>query len=143
MFLLLIFGLIFFLACMFLLLVILLQSGKGGGLSGMLGGANNPLTDTLGAGAAEKTLNKWTGIAAALFFIIALLLTLQGNRVFKRVRLSDRLKAEAAPEVVTTQPDEAAPATPGTENATPNAEAGQETPAAPAAPATPAEASQQ
>ena len=89
-------GLVYIIACVFLILVILLQSGKGGGLSGMLGGSN-PLTDTFGSSGAEKTLSKWTTVCAVAFFFMALVLTLMGNRLMKPTRLSDQLKAGAAP----------------------------------------------
>lgn len=118
-------SLVFTAACAFLILVILLQSGKGSGLSGMLGGAN-PLTDSLGASGAEKTLTKWTTVSAVLFFILSLALTLLGGRMLKQAKLSDQLKAAAAP-VATATTSEATPA------ATP--QAGEATPAAPAAPA--------
>ncbi|MBN1902868.1 preprotein translocase subunit SecG [Candidatus Sumerlaeota bacterium] len=89
-------GILYGAVCFFLILIILLQSGKGGGLSGMLGGSN-PLTDTLGSSGAEKTLNKWTTVCAVGFFIMALLLTAMGSRVMKPSRLSDQLKSSAAP----------------------------------------------
>ena len=115
-------SLVFTAACAFLILVILLQSGKGSGLSGMLGGAN-PLTDSLGSSGAEKTLTKWTTVSAILFFVLSLALTLLGGRMLKQTKLSVQPKASAAPVAT-------APA------ATP--QAGEATPAAPAQ-ATPAE----
>lgn len=96
---LLIIGLSYTAVCFFLILIILLQSGKGGGLSGMLGGSN-PLTDTFGSSGAEKTLSKWTTVCAVGFFIMALLLTVMGSRVMKPSRLSDQLKSSAAPATV-------------------------------------------
>jgi preprotein translocase subunit SecG len=93
---LLVIGLLYAAVCLFLVLIILLQSGKGGGLSGMLGGSN-PLSDTLGSSGAEKTLNKWTTVCAVGFFIMALMLTVMGSRVMKPSRLSDQLKSSAAP----------------------------------------------
>jgi len=89
-------GLVYLAACIFLILVILLQSGKGGGLSGMLGGSN-PITDTFGSSGAEKTLSKWTTVCGALFFILALALTLLAGKALRPTRLSDTLKAKAAP----------------------------------------------
>ena len=105
-------GLIYTGACVFLILVILLQSGKGGGLSGMLGGGN-PLTDTLGATGAEKTLNRWTTACAVIFFLLSLFLTFLGGRIYRRNILSDKLKAAASPVQVPPQ------TTPGTKPVTP------------------------
>jgi len=61
---------IFIIDCVFLVLIVLLQSGRGGGLSGMLGGG----------GMAESALGprtglpKITGVMAAVFFITAILI---------------------------------------------------------------------
>lgn len=93
--------LVYLIACGFLIMVVLLQSGKGGGLSGMLGGASNPLTDSLGSTGAEKTLSKWTSIAATLFFVLALLLTLKGVHNAKKSGLRQELEASAAPAAAT------------------------------------------
>ncbi len=122
--------------CLFLILVILMQSGKGGGLSGMLGGGN-PLTDALGSSGAEKTLSKWTTICAVCFFVLSLLLTVLAGKLLKPARLSDQLKtapppieAPAAPASQT--PGAAAPAAPAPE-------ASSEAKPAEAAPANPAQ----
>jgi len=100
--------LVFVATCMFLILVILLQSGKGSGLSGMLGGSN-PLMDSLGATGTEKALSKWTTISAIAFFIIALMLTLLGGKLMKVTRLSDQLKSTAAPASAPAIPGQTAP----------------------------------
>jgi preprotein translocase subunit SecG len=100
-------GLVYAAACIFLVLVVLLQSGKGGGLSGMLSGAN-PITDSFGSSGTEKVLNKWTTAAAVLFFVLALTLTLLGGKMIRSKSLSDDLKASAAPAV-------SAPVVPDTE----------------------------
>ncbi len=122
-------GLIYTAACVFLILVILLQSGKGGGLSGMLGGGN-PLTDTLGATGAEKTLNRWTTICAIIFFTLSLFLTFLGGRIYKRSTLSDKLKAATAPVRVPPQTaPETKPSTPLT-NQTPGVPSQKESPEA-------------
>ncbi|HPS03651.1 MAG TPA: preprotein translocase subunit SecG, partial [Candidatus Sumerlaeota bacterium] len=51
-----------------LVLVVLVQSGKGGGLSGLVS-AGSTLGDTLGATGAEKTLNRWTTYCAVGFIV--------------------------------------------------------------------------
>ena len=65
----------YFAVCLFLILVILFQSGKGGGLAGMLGGGGGALADTFGASGAEKTLSKWTTYCAIAFLVLSLALT--------------------------------------------------------------------
>lgn len=62
--------------CIFLLGFILLQSGKGGGLSGLA--SSSPLTDSFGAAGSEKSLSKWTTYCTIAFFIITLLITFLG-----------------------------------------------------------------
>jgi len=117
---LLIVGLIYTAMCIFLILVVLMQSGKGGGLSGMLGGGN-PLTDALGSSGAEKTLSKWTTICAVGFFVLSLLLTILGAKYMKPSALSDQLKSTAVP---------ASPAAPSTRQA-PTAVGPESTPQSP------------
>ncbi len=72
---------LFALVCVVMLLAILLQSGKGGGLSSLGSGAGSALTDSLGASSAEKTLVKATWWAAGIFMVLALVLTLWGAHV--------------------------------------------------------------
>ncbi len=62
--------------CLFLLGFILLQSGKGGGLSGLAGAS--PLGDSFGAAGSEKTLSKWTTYCTIAFFILTLVITFLG-----------------------------------------------------------------
>jgi preprotein translocase subunit SecG len=84
-------GIIFVLwlfACAVLVLVILVQSGKGGGLSGLVG-AGTTLGDQLGATGAEKTLNRWTSYCAIGFVVLGVLLVLMSNAVYQRGPLDD------------------------------------------------------
>ncbi|MCX7044006.1 MAG: preprotein translocase subunit SecG [Candidatus Sumerlaeota bacterium] len=68
--------------CMFLVVVVLMQEGKSGGLSGMLSGAS-PLSDTLGAYGAENTLRKWTKYSAVAFMALAITLTIFGPALLR------------------------------------------------------------
>jgi protein translocase SecG subunit len=88
-----------------LILVVLVQSGKGGGLSGLVG-AGSTLGDHLGATGAEKTLNRWTSYCAVGFLILNLSLVLLAPKIFKD---SPFYRSKAA----ATQPEK--PATPGTD----------------------------
>lgn len=68
--------------CIFLLFFILMQSGKGGGLSGLA--SSNPLSDSLGVAGSEKTLTKWTTYCTIAFFIITLAITFFGAQKQRR-----------------------------------------------------------
>jgi preprotein translocase subunit SecG len=70
------------LASIVLVLVVLVQSGKGGGLSGLVG-AGSTLGDHLGATGAEKTLNKWTTYCAVGFLILNISLVLLAPKIFR------------------------------------------------------------
>jgi preprotein translocase subunit SecG len=67
---------IFVLVCVFLILVILLQSGKGGDVAAAFGGAGSQTA--FGPRGAQKPLEKATIIAAAIFMFLALLFSLPG-----------------------------------------------------------------
>jgi preprotein translocase subunit SecG len=64
------------LTCIFLILVILLQSGKGGDVAAAFGGAGSQTA--FGPRGAQKPLEKATIIAAAIFMFLALLFSLPG-----------------------------------------------------------------
>jgi len=126
---------VYTLICVFLIFVILIQSGKGGGLSS-LGSSSQGLSESLGATGAEKTLNKLTTWCAIGFLVMAILLSLVGGRALGTSGprpFKDATPSEAA-QPITDQP--AAPAAPG---AAVDVPAAPEAPAA-AAPAAPAEA---
>ena len=57
--------------CVFLILVILLQTGKGGGMGAAFGGASQTVFGPRGAG---SFIGKLTGIVAALFMLTSLVL---------------------------------------------------------------------
>jgi preprotein translocase subunit SecG len=78
---------VYVLSCLFLIVVILGQEGKGGGLSGLMG--SSALGDTLGASAAESTLRRWTRNAAITFVVLSLTLTVVGSKVFKKSILDE------------------------------------------------------
>lgn len=85
--------LVYIVVCGFLILVVLLQSGKGGGLSGLLSGGGG-LSDTFGASGAEKTLSRWTTYCAIAFLVISLALTLVGARHFQKSLIPNLLPEE-------------------------------------------------
>ncbi|MBN1516053.1 preprotein translocase subunit SecG [Candidatus Sumerlaeota bacterium] len=101
-------------ACLLLIVVVLAQEGKGGGVSGLIGGGS-PLGDTLGASGAEAVYRKWTRIIAAIFLAGSLLITLSFQGIAKQSDQSDSLAGvkDESQTAVTTQ--EAAPADTGGE----------------------------
>ena len=72
---------VYFFVCLFLILVILAQEGKGGGLSG-LGGAS-AIGETFGFGAAGSALRKWTRNIAISFIVLTIVLTFWGEYIAK------------------------------------------------------------
>jgi len=102
--------LVYTLTCVFVILTILLQSGKGGGLSSLGSGAGGALSDSLGATGAEKTLVKATSWGSGIFLALSIILTLYGSYVERSAGLSiGAAPATTAP--ATTAPASTAPAT--------------------------------
>jgi preprotein translocase subunit SecG len=107
------------LVCIFLILVILLQAGKGGGMGAAFGGAG--AQTVFGGRGAQTLLGKVTSVSAAIFMITSVTLAYNASRSGSVVR---RVAAPAAPA-----PVNQLPAAPGSNG--PAAPA----PAAPAQPA--------
>ena len=97
--------------CGFLILVVLLQSGKGGGLSGLLSGGGG-LSDSFGASGAEKTLGRWTTYCAIAFLVISLCLTLLGARHFQKSLFPDGVSEETPPPAQVTPAEVTSPGSP-------------------------------
>jgi len=75
-----IFGLLAFLflvVCIVLVFLIMVQDDKGGGISGAIGGGiSSTANSILGSQNAENILTRGTRIFAAVFFILAIVITL-------------------------------------------------------------------
>ncbi len=105
-------GLLFIFACLWLILVVLMQEGKSGGMAGLESASQSPsaLTDAFGAGGAQKTLFRVTGWSAGIFFFLAISLTVLGNYRERGVTLlgvEDEEATEAvAPDVTEQDPFE-------------------------------------
>jgi preprotein translocase subunit SecG len=67
---------LYIIACVFLILVVLLQSGKGGDVAAAFGGAGSQTA--FGPRGAQKPLEKATVTAAVLFMVLALIFSLPG-----------------------------------------------------------------
>ena len=121
---------VFVLAAIVLVVVILLQEGKGGGLTDALGTSGQ---QTFGVGASG--INKFTGWVGGIFLASAL-----GIHVVNRMDLGTSMPEQwGQPIQQPTDGSAVQPATPG-ESGTPPANGGQPSPAQPPAqPATPPE----
>src|SRR5262245_13490740 len=118
------------LVCLCLVAVVLVQSGKGGGLAG---GAFGGATQTVfGGRGATDFITRATIVLGVLFFITSLSLALITTRGMTGGR---SVVSEAARRAGTAAPATGAPTTPATGAPAP---AGSTTPTAPAAPAKPA-----
>ena len=116
------------LVCVFLVLVILVQSGKGGDVAAAFGGSGSQTA--FGPRGAQKPLEKATIIAAIIFMLTALLFSLPGVMSERSVV---REGAAPAPSPVASLPAGAPAASPtATPQASPSATA---SPAANASPA--------
>ncbi|MBO0723444.1 MAG: preprotein translocase subunit SecG, partial [Blastocatellia bacterium] len=67
---------IFIFDCLFLILVVLLQSGKGGDVAAAFGGSGSQTA--FGPRGAQKPLEKATVVAAVLFMLLAIVFSLPG-----------------------------------------------------------------
>jgi len=127
--------------CLMLMLVVLIQPGKSGGLGAALGGAG--ATQIFGGRGAGNFLTRTTWIAAGVFFLtsvtLAYLSTSTGDS------LEERANAAAAPSsekdtgkgLGEPAPTPAEPAAPAPTDQAPATAPGSGEPAAPASPASP------
>jgi preprotein translocase subunit SecG len=88
----------------FLCLVILLQSGRGGGMGAALGGASSQIFGGRGAG---NFLSRMTSVAAVIFFVTSLSLSMMSSRQHSVVAGAHKSAEETA------KPADAAPAAQG------------------------------
>src|SRR5213593_635277 len=82
------------LVCIILILVVLLQSGKGADLAGAFGGGGTQTA--FGSRGPASFLSKLTTVSAIVFMITCLALSLMGSRTQSRSIL-DTTKGSAAP----------------------------------------------
>ena len=96
-------------ACVLVILVVLLQSGKGAGFSGIFGGGGSDAVFSAPSG--SQFIRKVTTGFALSFFVTSLLLTYLGSR--RGVRSVTRQLALPAGTAAPAPAPAAAPATPG------------------------------
>src|SRR5687767_15924358 len=109
---------VYVLVCLVLSLVILLQQGRGGDIASAFGGSSSQAA--FGARSGATLLTKATSIAAVLFMLLALTLSIIGQR--------------GAGSVVSGTPAPATPATPPAASKPAPAPAGSTAPSTPATP---------
>jgi preprotein translocase subunit SecG len=109
---------LYVLVCLMLSLVILLQQGRGGDIANAFGGSSSQAA--FGARSGATLLTKATSVAAVLFMLLALTLSIIGQRgTGSVVSGTPAPPASAAPKPLTpprpaTAPASSTPATPAT-----------------------------
>ncbi len=71
---------VFAIVCVFLCLLILIQSDKGGGISGAIGGGLGGASSLLGTQDTANILTRGTTIFATVFFLLCILMSLVLSR---------------------------------------------------------------
>jgi len=79
-------SIVYVIAALFLCFVVLIQKGEGGGLGGAFGGG---AVDTAFGAKADMTWKRATAVAAALFLILAIFLSVMQNHQKKRSVTAD------------------------------------------------------
>jgi preprotein translocase subunit SecG len=79
------------LVCLFLMLVVLLQQSKGGGLGGALGGS---ATQVFGGRGSANFMTRLTGILAALFMITSMTLAYMSSAGDREMKTFDKLQQD-------------------------------------------------
>ena len=111
---------IYVLVCLTLILVVLLQQGKGGGIANAFGGGASQAA--FGARSGATVLSRATTVCAVLFVIGALYLGIAGQRGPSSVvggRAAPRSNTPAAPAPAAPAPAAPAPTQPAPAPATP------------------------
>ncbi|MCC5876385.1 MAG: preprotein translocase subunit SecG [Candidatus Sumerlaeia bacterium] len=104
-------GFVYVLMCLWLILVVLLQEGKSGGMAGMDNASQAPemLTGAFGSGGTQRGLFRVTAWSAAIFMGIALTLTYIGNnreRMGGQLLLDSELESQPSlPEATSELPE--------------------------------------
>jgi preprotein translocase subunit SecG len=110
-----------------LITAVLLQAGKGSGLSANFGGSSSSSDSFVGTRQAATLLTRATWWGGGIFLLLAYVLQIMGTRPSNPKSVLDPLSGQSAPAAATPAPTNAAPVVP----LTPVAPAPQKTPAAP------------
>jgi preprotein translocase subunit SecG len=99
---------LFFIICVMLTFVILIQSSKGGGLAGTFGGMDS-MSSVLGGRGSASFLSRVTAILAASFMVIALLLGFMTRGSISQSSLVEREREKRVDSPARTLPQVPAP----------------------------------
>jgi preprotein translocase subunit SecG len=104
---------VYVIACLFLIFVVLIQKGEGGGLGGLAGGG---AVDVAFGAKADMTWKRATGVAAAIFVVLSLVLG-----VLERPRsVTEGKDASPSPKPGAPSPGSSGVAPPGSNTNTPS-----------------------
>jgi preprotein translocase subunit SecG len=92
---------IYVLVCLFLILVVLLQQGKGADLAGAFGGGGSQTS--FGPRSASNIMHRMTTVSFVLFVVLSLALAILSGKQRSSVMESVAIPAEAAVETTTEQ----------------------------------------
>lgn len=98
---------------------VLIQSDKGGGISGAIGGGFSSASNVLGAQNTENILTRGTAILATAYFILTILLFMAGSRMNATSGGVSELKQRAASKATNYVPATTAPMAVESEKAAP------------------------
>jgi preprotein translocase subunit SecG len=91
------------LTCFFLIAIVLLQSGKGAQMGATFGGSSQTL---FGSRGAATILNKITTIAAVVFMLTSLTLTIATTKTASVIKQAPVEQKKAIPQQLPTQPQQ-------------------------------------
>ncbi len=77
--------------CIFLILVVLVQQSKGGGLGGALGGS---ATQVFGGRGSASFMTRLTGVAAAVFMLTSMSLAFMSSAGDREMKRFDKLQQD-------------------------------------------------
>lgn len=83
---------IYVIACLFLVFVVLIQKGEGGGLGGAFGGG---AVDVAFGAKADMTWKRATAVCATIFMTLAMVLGIMQHQLDKRSLAGEQAEAEA------------------------------------------------
>src|SRR5687768_8529419 len=98
------------LVCMFLILVVLLQQGKGGGMGSAFGGGGGQTV--FGGAGAGNFLTRLTAIAATLFMVLSAVLAYMSTSGDRILGAAEAVEAEQAEDSVSAGDDDEEAETP-------------------------------
>ncbi len=102
---------LFFIVCLLLTFVILIQSSKGGGLAGTFGGIDS-MNSVLGGRGSATFVSKMTAILTAAFMVLALLLGFMTRGSVSQSSLVEQERERRTSSPARTLPQVPAPTTP-------------------------------